>query len=341
MKRFPRTVTATILLGMISCEKMEEANPQVREKTAPPNEEYQALLTFREDTRQHYKNRRFAELEKIANELRTGKERLSDGEWKICQFYESLQCREDEAESIWQLHGEIHRAWQKEFPESITARVAYAYFLAAYAWHARSDEYASEVTEEGWRLFGERLAEARTVLDQSKALSPACPVWWFVCQRVALGQGWPSADYDSLFKEAKAFEPDFHPYDLSRAKYLLPRWHGQPGEWAKDASDRIPLQGESGAAIYARVVCEMETYEDDVFGKSGASWSQTRKGFEDLRAAYPASKSILNTYCRIACLAGDKEMAKKLFAEIGESRERGIWYKGEFSQAKEWAMSEN
>ena len=79
---------------------------------------------------------------------------------------------------MWELHEKIHADWEKAYPDSITARVATARFYVAYAWHARSTEYASKVTDEGWRLFKERLAKARTVLDQSKSLEPKCPMWW-------------------------------------------------------------------------------------------------------------------------------------------------------------------
>jgi hypothetical protein len=320
------------LLAAVSCEKVKEVDD------APSTAHFQDLSAFRFDVRQHYNNRRFAQLEEIANRIRDGKERMDDGDWKIVHFYQALECRDDEPEGMWKLHDEIHKEWEKQFPESITARVAHADFHTSYAWHARTDKFADQVTEEGWRLFRERLAEARKVLDQAKALSSRCPVWWHVYQRVALGQGWPREDYDALFKEAKAFEPEFYYYDLARAKFLLPRWHGEPGEWAKVAEEQIPIQGATGHEIYARVVWEMSTYDEDLFGESNASWKKARRGYDDLRARYPASLELLNKYCRIACYAGDKKQAKALFAQIGDHPVGTCWYKNEFARAKAWAL---
>ncbi len=82
------------------------------------------IYKFRIDTRQAYNNRRFDELEKIAAPLRASQALFRDGSWKIAQFYQSLECRADEPEDMWQLHEQIHRDWTAAKPESLTARLA-------------------------------------------------------------------------------------------------------------------------------------------------------------------------------------------------------------------------
>lgn len=334
MKAILRMIAAAFLFAAVSCDKSTPTS-----EAAPHSSQFAEMETYRSETRQHYNNRRFAKLEEIADKTRSGKERLADGGWKIIHFYESLLCHSAEPENMWRLHDEIHKDWIKAYPESITARVAHADFLTSYAWHARTDKFANEVTEEGWKLFRERLAAARTVLDEAKPLAADCPKWWHVFQKVALGQGWPRDAYESLFKEAKAFEPEFYEYDIARAHFLLPRWYGEPGEWAKEAEARIPLQGATGHAIYARVVWGMSTYCEDLFGESKASWRKARQGFEDLRKSYPDSPELLNQFCRIACLAGDRKQAKILLTEIDGKPLGTCWYQGEFERAQAWANS--
>lgn len=78
-------------------------------------------------------------------------------------------------------------------------------------------------------------------------------------------------------------------------------------------------------------------FYDNVFTESEVSWEKTKKGFDQMRERYPNSKKILNTYCRMACFAGDRELAQKLFMEIGNDRVAGAWMKNEFSRAKAWA----
>lgn len=344
MNRISRILGPLVMLSLpfsvVSCRGKGKASPAAEAAAGQTGlVGLEELIQFRGDTRQLYNNRKFAELEALADKIRSAKERFPGGTWKIQQFYDCMDCRDDEPESMWTLHEKIHQEWEGKFPRSSTAQIAKAQFYISYAWHARSAAYADQVTEEGWKLFRERLAQARTILDQSKSLGPACPVWWSSYQTVALGQEWDRAAYDALFRDAVKFEPEFDPYDTSRAKYLLPRWHGKPGDWEKAADQEIALRGEIGYQIYASVVDGQAGYYDNVFQETTASWRKTRKGFDDLIARFPKSAALLNHYCRLACLAGDREQAKKLFERIGSNEVPNAWYKKEFARAKAWAMS--
>lgn len=62
-----------------------------------------------------------------------------------------------------------------------------------------------------------------------------------------------------------------------------------------------------------------------IFSESKASWRKTRQGYEDMCKHFPGSMRILNNYCRLACLAGDKSKAKELFGQIGENKVEGSW----------------
>ncbi len=326
-----------LLLAVTSCER-EAYSPEKAAFAQGEDLIMQEVATFRTETRQLYNNRKFDELEARGNEARASKAVFGNGTWKIYHFYDSLECRSDEPETMWQLHEQIHQEWEKKFPESITARVAHADFLTAYAWHARGSGYSNEVTEEGWRLFGDRLASARTLLDQSKDLPVKCPVWWQVGMTVAIGQSWSKAEFGKLFEEAKAFEPQYFIYDLSQAKFLMPRWYGEAGDWEAAAEKEIDRPGGLGLEGYARVISDMRGYYDDIFSETKASWRKARQGFEAMHARYPASAEILNDYARVACAAEDRELAKKLFAEIGNKVIPYCWGGTKrFKQMRNWA----
>lgn len=284
---------------------------------------------FRMETRQAYNNRRFDELERKADELHASRAVFPNGSWKIAQFHDALGCRDDEPESMWQLHDTIHKEWIAAYPGSITARVAHANFFVDYAWHARGSGYAATVNRNGWTLFGERLAKAREILAAARTLPMKDAVWWSVSLTVALGQGWSHNDYDGLMKEAKAYSPVFWGYDTSRAYSLLPRWHGEPGDWEDYALQASLAENGLGAEIYARIVMKLGGYYDNVFAETKASWPKTREGLEAMRKKYPDFHEITNWAAKLAVLAKDYPEASRLFSVLGDSYDPGVWQNAE------------
>lgn len=289
-------------------------------------------------TRQAYNNRQFDDLEAEAQRLRAGKERSASGSWKIVQFYDALDCADNEPESMWQLHDRIHREWIAAKPTSITARVAYASFLSSYAWQARGGGYADTVTERGWQLFRERLAASRKVLLEARSLDEKDPYWWMEALTVALGQGWDAEQYKVLVDEAHAFEPQFWGYDTSRAYSLLPRWHGEPGDWEAFAEETAARPDGLGIELYARIVMRLRGFYENVFRETKASWPKTREGLQALLKKHPESIGILSEAALLATMAEDRAMARELFDRLDGRCVRSTWKKPErFEHFRHWA----
>jgi hypothetical protein len=290
------------------------------------------------ETRQSFNNRRFDELESKAAKLRASKETFRNGSWKIAQFYEALACNDDEPESMWQLHDRIYHEWTAAKPTSVTARVAYARFLADYAWQARGSGYANTVSKEGWRLFGDRLAAARKVLMDSRALKENDPCWPMRMLTVALGQNWDRPSYDALMAEAHASEPKFWGYDMSRAYSLLPRWHGEPGDWEAFAEKTAARPDGLGVELYARIVIRQRGFYDNVFRETKASWPKTKEGLKVLTEKYPDSLGTLSEAALLAAHAQDQPAAKEWFAKIGDRYLPDVFEKPErFVHYRHWA----
>jgi hypothetical protein len=337
-------ILAFLLLSSSGCDRNEHKGSAQSQKRVPealsPDKIRNEEVAFRYETRKFYNSRKFDELEKRADALRTSKARFGNGSWKLFQFYDALGCRDDEPETMWQLHEQIHQDWEKAMPHSVTARIAHANFLYDYAFHARGHGYANTVTRQGWQLFAQRLAQAHKILDEIKDWAPKCPMWFKVYLQVALGEGWNRSDYEALFTKAKAFEPEFWSYDISRSIYLMPRWHGQPGDWEYATDEETKRPDGLGMEIYARVVSSQRGYYKNIFQESNASWPKTAQGFELMRQRYPGSLEILSVYCQLACVAGDRPLAKKLFDELGDSVMQDIWESTDnFVRYRAWAAS--
>ena len=105
------------------------------------------------------KDKKYAELDCFADRVRSGKERLPDGRWKLDVFYSGLASpvvySVHATEEDWNVHLKALRKWTLAKPKSITARVALAEALIGYAWFARGNGLADTVSNSGWKLFGE------------------------------------------------------------------------------------------------------------------------------------------------------------------------------------------
>jgi hypothetical protein len=300
----------------------------------------QEIYAFRLKTRGAYNNRRFDELDALAAELRKEKPLFGNGSWRIVQFYGAFELNDDETEEMWKEHERIHQQWIAANPTSVTARVAYADFLTSYAWQARGSGFADSVTDAAWHLFGERLAAAGEILKEGRELPEKDPMWWMVALRLALGQGWPKEQYNAMLEEAVSFEPKFWGYHTTRAYSLLPRWHGQPGDWEAYAEQAAERPDGLGAEVYARIVIRLRGFHDNVFGETKASWPKTREGLEIMLKKYPDSLEIASNAARLASIAQDREMAQQMFARIGDQYLPSVWRKPErFVHCRNWAMT--
>ena len=324
-----------------TAEHIDEDERAMAAKLKPVKDPVQEeIYAFRLATRKAYNNRRFDELEKAASEARETKAVFGNGSRKIVQFYGALECDGREPESMWRLHEQIHHDWIAAKPKSITAQVAYADFLTSYAWQARGNGYADTVTEEGARLFDERLQAARQGLEDARSLTDKDPQWWRVGMTVALGQGWNLGEYDALVAEAKRFDPTFWGYDLARANSLLPRWYGGPGDWEAYAEKAAARSDGLGAEVYARIVINLHGYHENIFRETKASWPKTRDGLKLMLKKYPTSLEILSSAAHLATLAQDREMAKVLFERIGDSYLPNAWPSSEsFCHYRHWAQT--
>lgn len=307
-----------------------------------------AFRSYDDQVRDYLYHNEFDLLERAAAEARAGKERVPGGYWKLDLLYGSLDSPAagvGAPDAEWQYHVGKLKKWAGERPSSVTARVALADAYVGYAWQARGEGVASTVTEEGWQLFRERLALSKTALDDAKGAGPICPQWYSVMMTVARGQGWDRDSYDRLFGEATAFEPSYTAYYLERAQYLLPRWHGRPGEWvrfAEEAAERVG--GREGSALYyqvARSVAEAslgEVRQNTFMSDEGVSWPRVRQGLADLEQACGASSHDRNLSCLIAVVSGDAKTGRELFEQIGDNWDASVWRsRAEFEMYKDWA----
>jgi hypothetical protein len=302
-----------------------------------------ALNDFKDTAARILKEEKFVELDCLADHSRSGRERLPGGIWKIHLLYEGLRqpvpypvhaTQED-----WTYLLQRLRRWVKARPESITARVALALAYLGYAHDARGTGYANTVSESGWKLFGERTAEAQRILKEASKLASKCPEWYVAMQMVSVNQGWPVNEARALFEEANKFEPEYYYYARDLAYYLLPKWSGEPGDTEKflqEAADRVG--GDKGDILYFQVaaadyvICGCDDNPD-------LSWDRIKRGFEASEKRYGVSMLNLNRIAYLASYYGERDSvyADKILKRIGDQWDAETWgSQATFEKIKQW-----
>jgi TPR repeat protein len=280
-------------------------------------------------------------LERLAKDLRDSKARFADGAWKLNVFYSAFSEPREEDKVGWERFLSKLDNWHMKYPDSVTAKCAAAKGWISYAKLARGEGYADTVTEEGWKLFYKRLQRAYPLIEKAPpGNSRDCPERLSMLMGVLNAAGGEKSSFDFIFNRAIAFEPLYYYYYINKAIYLMPRWHGEAGDWQRFAEEAIPLSPKSeGMANYTRIIINMANNKEFTsFKKAGVSWPKMKQGFYDLQKNFPASLWNMNLFCKFASAAGDKQTAQRLFASI-DYPYLTVWAgkREEFQKISKWA----
>jgi hypothetical protein len=325
--------------------KPEAASNRLADPVIAEDESMTAKARIVSQASELLKQCNYRALDAMAGQLRRAGKTFARGEWPIVFFFAGVaELPKGSTDADWQARIHALRDWFEQDPDCVTPRIALARGLYEYAWEARGEGWASEVTNDGWRLFGERITEAHRILYAAETLGQICPVYYSTRLRVALVDGTSRDEYEDLFKKSVEAFPTFAPFYFTKAYYLLPRWHGEEGEWeqfAATTADR--LGGEDGDVLYAQFVWAM--HDNRVFGnilkESAVEWPRAKRGFEALCCRYPNSISAPSEYCSISGFApkGARGLMRSLFPRLGNRVDLTVWKTTErFAEDRAWAF---
>ena len=273
----------------------------------------------------------FAQLEKIAHQVRVDKSRLSGGVWKLLGFYEGVSkppSGDYSTDADWSDHIENLRKWIAAYPESATARIALAGAYTDYAWFARGSGYSNTVSDSSWESFGQRIELAKATLIKAAHLKEKCPYWYELMQTIALAEGWDKKQARELFDQATAFDPAYYHYYREYANFLLPKWHGEGGETqalAEEISSRLPEP--DGSIVYFEIAsllaCQCDKERDSL---EGMSWPKVKRGYAELVRLYGTSNLKANRFAYMSFVANDRASAQSAFSTIGTDWNHLVWH---------------
>jgi hypothetical protein len=302
----------------------------------------QGVIYYKAAIQQLLVEQKFTQLDCIADAARSSKSRFAGDRWKLNVLYWAISAPQGHAtEEDWTTHLGSLKRWVSAKPESITARVALADAYTAYAWDARGKETSDTVTQNGWKLFGERIQKAKETLVQASKLKNKCQHWYSVMQTVALAEGWDLARATRLFDEAVAFEPEYYYYYRNHANYLKPQWYGEEGDaekFAEQAADRAG--GRKGDILYFQIANELICRCSSDSALKLMSWPRIQKGADELEKQNGPSLTNLNFLAYVAIKESDSVVARRMFSRIGEDWDKDTWRtRAYFDSSRTWATA--
>lgn len=329
MNSFLKIFFVAILLFATSAQAKEfRDGPRARE-----------ILTSQ--VKKMFTDRKFAELDAMAEEFRTTKSRFPDGVWKLQIFITAFNLATRTPQWAFTSYISLAEEWRRTRPNSILARTVLAKAWSNYAWNERGGGFASEVKEEAWPVVRERLDKAWQIINEPLPLGTNdCPTRHDLRLIIAKSRGVEREQFEELFQEALRQSPGYYHYYATKADYLLPKWYGEQGEWQRfieKVADLNPA-GE-GATVYTRTAWSMFQDKDwQNFKDSEVSWTRMKAGFTEIDHNYPDSPWIHNNFAKFACRAGDRDTANLLLKRIGlETYYPEAWGKDNVDACRTWA----
>jgi hypothetical protein len=188
---------------------------------------------------------------------------------------------------------EVFPQISKAFPNSSLALLLQTAHCTAWAWEARGKGWAGSVTDEGWKLFDERLKKARELADTGWRLDPLEPDIPAERITICMGLGEDRDTMELWFSRAMGADPHCFNACMTKALYLQPKWGGSEkealefGRWCVahgNGADRIPT-------VLLNIYADLGRSGDVADGTDPSLWADVKSVYEKLLA----DKTLLQT----------------------------------------------
>ena len=221
------------------------------------------------------------------------------------------------------------KEWLTHYHSSHFANACLGMAYKSYAWYARGGGYANTVSEEGWRLFKERLLTAKEYLEKAYSLDQSDPNVPAGLVTVALGLCLERNEMEKQFQRAILADSSDHQAYYNKLLYLMPKWHGSKEEmflFARESVRKAPPKSRIPMVLPA---AHWEMYDGSgtraSYFRNSNVWKEMKEAYQTVTKSFPEAKRTHNWFARTAYMAGDYPVARKEVEMIGDDWDRTVW----------------
>lgn len=304
-----------------------------------------AMDKYEAAVRNLLQDRKFGQLDEIADSARTGKTRFAGGNWKLYIFYRALKeplGGYTATETVWQAHIANLQTWAERNPQSVTAWIALAETYFEYSQKAIVDGIQpvppdQPPSQQAKQAVNTRRHSAQLALQEAEQLKTKCPHYYFVKQKMA---GEPN---QALLDEAVAAAPDYYYYYQMQALFLHiypeDENHNDDAETFADQT-AAKIGGDEGPFVYYEIAAAINGNPHLLWPYAKFPWEKIVAAYAALERKYGSSVFKKNQMAYIAMQQLDTLAAKPFFAEIGNQWDQETWKsKANFESYRNWSMS--
>lgn len=198
-------------------------------------------------------------------------------------------------------------------------------FWTNAAWCARGSGWANSVTADGWRVFHERLQNARATLEKGYGKYPQEAEISHLMMTVTLGQESGADEMEMWFQRAIKADPDDSEAYFNKEWFLQPRWYGSVPDQLAFGKECVKTQNwESNVPmVFTKGIALAADNQPDLYAQPDI-WTPTEKTYRDFLARYPASNYFRTFFAKHAYDGDHWDVARQQFKILGDKWDRSV-----------------